>query len=53
MPVDGMVIDGTAPWTKSMLTGESMPVDKAPGATLIGGTVNGKGAFVAARRARR
>jgi Cu+-exporting ATPase len=45
VPVDGVVTDGSGAVDESMLTGESMPVDKAPGATLIGGTVNGKGAF--------
>jgi P-type Cu+ transporter len=45
VPVDGVVTDGSGAVDESMLTGESMPADKAPGSTLIGGTVNGKGAF--------
>ncbi len=53
MPVDGVVTDGSGAVDESMLTGESMPVDKAPGSTLIGGTVNGTGRVRAARRARR
>jgi Cu+-exporting ATPase len=46
VPVDGVVTEGSGSVDESMLTGESMPVDKAPGSTLIGGTVNGNGAFV-------
>ncbi len=46
VPVDGIVVEGKGAVDESMLTGESMPVDKAPGAALIGGTANGCGAFV-------
>jgi len=46
IPVDGTVLEGSGAVDEAMLTGESMPVDKAPGAALIGGTVNGSGAFV-------
>ena len=46
VPVDGTVLEGTSAVDESMLTGESLPVAKAPGATLIGGTVNGTGALV-------
>jgi heavy metal translocating P-type ATPase len=46
VPVDGVVTDGSGAVDESMLTGESLPVDKAPGATLIAGTVNGMGAFL-------
>jgi Cu+-exporting ATPase len=46
IPVDGTVLEGTGAVDESMLTGESMPVDKAPGASLVAGTVNGNGAFV-------
>jgi copper-transporting P-type ATPase V len=40
VPVDGLVVDGASAVDESMLTGESMPVDKAPGATVAGATVN-------------
>ena len=41
--VDGIVIDGRSAVDESMLTGESLPVDKKPGDALIGGTVNKEG----------
>ncbi|HEY7873882.1 MAG TPA: heavy metal translocating P-type ATPase [Actinomycetota bacterium] len=43
---DGIVREGTASVDESMLTGESMPVDKAPGAEVFGGTVNLSGALI-------
>ena len=46
VPVDGTVIDGVSAVDESMVTGESLPVEKEPGAKLIGGTVNGTGALV-------
>ena len=46
VPVDGSVLDGRSNVDESMVTGESMPVAKAPGETLIGGTLNGTGALV-------
>ncbi len=45
IPVDGDVIEGTSAVDESMLTGESLPVDKAPGAPVFGGTVNSTGSF--------
>jgi Cu+-exporting ATPase len=45
VPVDGDIIEGTSAVDESMLTGESLPVDKAPGAKVFGGTVNQTGAF--------
>jgi Cu+-exporting ATPase len=46
IPADGTVLEGAGTVDESMLTGESMPVDKAPGDSLAAGTVNGNGAFV-------
>jgi len=46
VPVDGAVVDGASTVDESMLTGESLPVDKTAGATAFGGTVNRTGSFV-------
>ena len=46
VPVDGELIEGRSSVDESMVTGESMPVVKAAGAKLIGGTMNGAGSFV-------
>ncbi|WP_280775724.1 heavy metal translocating P-type ATPase [Rhizobium sp. SG_E_25_P2] len=45
-PVDGVVIEGRSSVDESMLTGEPIPVDKEPGSTVTGGTVNRSGTFV-------
>ena len=46
VPVDGVVLEGHSAVDESMVTGESMPVEKAPSAKVIGGTVNGTGSLV-------
>ncbi|MBF0392275.1 MAG: copper-translocating P-type ATPase [Alphaproteobacteria bacterium] len=46
VPVDGEVLEGRGAIDESMVTGESMPVDKEPGAKLIAGTVNATGALI-------
>jgi Cu+-exporting ATPase len=45
IPVDGQVVDGQSAVDESMLTGESVPVEKQQGDRVIGGTVNRIGAF--------
>ncbi|MEW9920901.1 heavy metal translocating P-type ATPase [Marimonas sp. MJW-29] len=45
IPVDGQVVDGTSNVDESMITGEPVPVAKATGATVTGGTVNGTGSL--------
>jgi P-type Cu+ transporter len=46
VPVDGVVVEGSSFVDESMITGEPVPVEKAPGSRATGGTVNGTGAFV-------
>nr|WP_255720511.1 heavy metal translocating P-type ATPase [Acuticoccus kalidii] len=45
IPADGEVVDGETFVDESMITGEPMPVAKAAGASVVGGTVNQNGAF--------
>jgi P-type Cu+ transporter len=46
VPVDGRVVSGASAVDQSMLTGESMPIEVAPGDEAIGGTLNIAGSFV-------
>jgi heavy metal translocating P-type ATPase len=46
VPVDGEVLDGRSSVDESMVTGESLPVEKTAGEKLIGGTLNGTGTLV-------
>ncbi|MGH7255336.1 MAG: heavy metal translocating P-type ATPase, partial [Nitrospirales bacterium] len=43
VPVDGVILEGTSAIDESMLTGESLPVDKQPGDAVIGATLNRTG----------
>lgn len=45
IPVDGVIIEGTSTVDESMLTGESLPVDKNVGAQVVGATINKLGTF--------
>lgn len=45
IPVDGVILEGESLVDESMLTGESMPVNKAPGDEVIGATINKSGSF--------
>jgi Cu+-exporting ATPase len=45
IPVDGIIIEGFASVDESVITGESMPVEKKPGDTVIGSTLNKAGSF--------
>jgi P-type Cu+ transporter len=46
VPVDGTIEEGTSAVDESMITGESMPVEKISGAKVVGGTVNQTGSFI-------
>jgi len=46
IPVDGVVLEGASAVDESMVTGESVPVEKTAGSRLIGATVNGTGSMI-------
>jgi P-type Cu+ transporter len=46
IPVDGEVLEGHSTVDESMITGESIPIEKEPGAKVIGATVNSTGSFI-------
>jgi Cu+-exporting ATPase len=46
VPTDGVVLGGTSSVDESMVSGEPMPAEKAAGANVIGGTINGTGTFI-------
>lgn len=45
VPVDGVILEGDSSIDESMITGESIPVDKAKGDTVVGATMNKSGTF--------
>jgi Cu+-exporting ATPase len=45
VPVDGEIVDGRSTIDEAMVTGESIPADRAPGDAVVGGTVNQTGSF--------
>ena len=46
VPLDGLVLEGTSNLDESLVTGEAVPVTKAAGDQVVGGTLNGQGSFI-------
>jgi Cu+-exporting ATPase len=46
IPTDGRILDGASAIDESMVTGESLPVEKGSGDPVVGGTLNGRGTFI-------
>ncbi len=46
VPVDGILLEGGSAVDESMITGESIPVEKSPGSQVIGATINRAGSFI-------
>ncbi|MGB8583043.1 MAG: heavy metal translocating P-type ATPase [Candidatus Sulfotelmatobacter sp.] len=46
VPVDGVILEGRSSIDESMITGESIPVEKSPNSNVIGATVNSTGSFI-------
>jgi Cu+-exporting ATPase len=46
IPVDGVILEGRSSIDESMITGESIPVEKSPNSKVIGATVNSNGSFI-------
>lgn len=46
VPTDGLIVTGTTEINESMMTGESLPVEKLPGSSVIAGSINGSGVIV-------
>lgn len=46
VPVDGVILQGASSIDESMITGESLPIEKSPHSKVIGATINGSGSFI-------
>ncbi|MFQ5814203.1 MAG: copper ion binding protein, partial [Anaerolineae bacterium] len=46
IPMDGRILEGTSAVNQAPITGESIPVEKTPGAQVFAGTINGEGALI-------